>query len=56
LQYITALRMEKAKALLTHTDLPVQRVAEQVGYSDLSAFSRRFSRHFGLSPRAFCRA
>ncbi|HDY7764911.1 helix-turn-helix domain-containing protein [Vibrio vulnificus] len=56
LQYITALRMEKAKALLTHTDLPIQRVAEQVGYSDLSAFSRRFSRHFGLSPRAFCRA
>jgi len=28
--------MEKAKALLTHTDLPVQRVAEQVGYTDLS--------------------
>lgn len=44
-------RMEKARALLTHTDLPVQQVAEQVGYSDLSAFSRRFTRHFGLSPR-----
>ena len=51
--YITQLRMEKAKALLSHTDLPVQLVAEAVGYSDLSAFSRRFSRHFGLSPRAF---
>jgi AraC-like DNA-binding protein len=52
-QYITELRMEKAKALLAHTDLPVQLVAEKVGYSDLSAFSRRFSLYTGLSPRAF---
>ncbi|MCL9783448.1 AraC family transcriptional regulator [Vibrio sp. S4M6] len=50
LQYITEQRMEKAKALLTHTDLPVQLIAERVGYSDLSAFSRRFSKYFGLSP------
>ncbi|KKD60642.1 AraC family transcriptional regulator [Grimontia sp. AD028] len=52
-QYITLQRMEKAKALLTHTDLPVQLVAERVGYGDLSAFSRRFSAHFGMSPRVF---
>ena len=45
--------MEKARALLTHTDLPVQQVAEQVGYGDVSAFSRRFTRHVGLSPRRF---
>lgn len=52
-QYISGLRMEKAKALLAHTDLPVQLVAEKVGYGDLSAFSRRFSVYTGLSPRAF---
>lgn len=50
LKYITKLRMEKAKALLTHTDTPVQRVSEQVGYGDLSAFSRRFSSYYGTSP------
>lgn len=50
MNYITQLRMEKAKALLTHSDLPIQQIAEQVGYSDLSAFSRRFRQHFGLSP------
>lgn len=55
LQYITELRMEKAKALLTHSDLPVQLIAERVGYTDLSAFSRRFSIHFGLSPRELAR-
>ncbi len=49
--YITAKRMEQARALLTNTDLPVQQVAEQVGYRDISAFSRRFSQYFGLSPR-----
>lgn len=54
-QYITEQRMQKAKALLTHTDLPIQRIAEQVGYNDLSAFSRRFSVYFGLSPRRFLR-
>ncbi|MGI0118524.1 helix-turn-helix domain-containing protein [Zooshikella sp. RANM57] len=53
LQYITQARMEKAKALLIHTDYPVQIVAEQVGYRDLSSFSRRFSSIYGLSPREF---
>ncbi|WP_017220510.1 AraC family transcriptional regulator [Moritella dasanensis] len=52
-QYITQLRMEKASALLAHTDLPIRIVAEQIGYQDLSAFSRRFSRYFGQSPKAF---
>ncbi|TFH89545.1 AraC family transcriptional regulator [Vibrio ouci] len=55
LKYVTLQRMEKAKALLIHTDLPVQLIAGRVGYSDLSAFSRRFSSHFGVSPRAFLR-
>ncbi|WP_243410164.1 helix-turn-helix domain-containing protein [Pokkaliibacter plantistimulans] len=54
-QYITQLRMEKARALLTHTDLPVQLIAEQVGYNDVSAFIRRFTACFGMSPRAFAR-
>jgi len=52
-KYITELRMEKASALLAHTDLPIRIVAEQVGYQDLSAFSRRFSSYFGQSPKAF---
>lgn len=53
MQYITKERMEKAKALLMHTDYPIQLVAEQVGYADLSSFGRRFSNHFGLSPKQF---
>ncbi len=55
IQHIIKKRMEKAKALLTHTDLPIQLIAERVGYNDVSAFSRRFTSHFGLSPKAFTR-
>lgn len=52
-KHITKERMEKAKALLMHTDYSVQLIAEQVGYRDLSAFSRRFSMYYGLSPSEF---
>lgn len=54
-QYLTRLRMEKAQALLLHTDYPVQIVAELVGYTDLTAFSRRFSRYFGMPPSRLTR-
>ena len=52
-EYLMTRRMEKARALLTHTDLPVQLIAEKVGYTNQSAFSRRFSNHFGEPPRRF---
>lgn len=50
-KYLLTRRMEKAKALLVHTDYPVTLIAEQVGYQDLSAFSHRFTSYFGFSPR-----
>ena len=51
--YVAKLRMEKAQALLVHTDYSLQMVAEMVGYSELSTFSRKFSQQFGLSPGKF---
>jgi AraC-like DNA-binding protein len=53
MQYVTQKRMEKAKALLQHTDYSIQMIAEHVGYIDISAFSRRFSNYFGLTPTQF---
>lgn len=50
--YLTALRMNKAKVLLMNTDMPINLVAERVGYSDHSAFSRRFTGTFGYAPSA----
>jgi len=53
MKYVTKQRMEKAQALLTHTDYPLQIIGERVGYSELSAFSRKFSQYFGFSPNKF---
>jgi transcriptional regulator GlxA family with amidase domain len=51
--YVNHLRMQKAKALLTHTDLPISLVAEQIGYAASSAFCRKFKAHYGQSPKNF---
>lgn len=51
--YTTQLRMEKAKALLTHTDTPINIIAEYCGYQSPSAFSRKFRAYFNSSPNAF---
>jgi AraC-like DNA-binding protein len=53
LGYVTKIRMEKAQALLMHTDYPLNIIGEKVGYKELSAFSRKFSQFFGFSPTKF---
>ncbi|UIP29679.1 AraC family transcriptional regulator [Photobacterium sp. TLY01] len=50
-QYLLTQRMIKAKALLAHSDLPVSLIAERVGFTDVSAFSRRFSSYWEETPR-----
>jgi len=54
-QYLVEKRMQQAWQLLTQGSLQVQQIAEQVGYASLAAFSDRFRRHFGHSPRHFRR-
>lgn len=49
-EYITAQRMEAAKALLGSGDLRVQDVAERVGVHDVKYFSRLFKRAVGCTP------
>ena len=52
-QYLLMLRMEKARALLVNSDMPIGIVAEITGYSDQSAFARRFQKCYGMSPNQF---
>jgi AraC-like DNA-binding protein len=52
-QYLLMLRMEKARALLANTDMPINIVAENTGYTDQSAFTRRFHKYHGISPREY---
>jgi AraC-like DNA-binding protein len=52
-QYLIEKRMQQAWQLLEAGHLRIQQVADRVGYSSLAAFSDRFRRHFGHSPRYF---
>lgn len=49
-EYLIQLRMQKAHALMTCTDLPVQVVCNMVGYNDHSSFSKLFKKHFHYPP------
>ena len=51
--FIRTVRLHKAKELLLNTDLNVTEVAFEVGFQDVSYFSRTFKTEFGLSPRGF---
>lgn len=50
LDYITSLKMNKAKELLETTSLTLKDVAEQVGYINVSSFIRRFKQVTGTTP------
>ena len=51
-EYITQLRMQEAKRLITSTDYKLTEVAERVGYNDVSYFSNVFKKFYGISPRS----
>lgn len=50
LDYVSKLRLDRAKMLLQETDLPVKDVAEQVGYIDTRSFIRKFKNAQGVTP------
>ena len=50
MDYLTELRINKAKELLCEADVSVSDAAELVGYRDLKYFSRLFKKTTGISP------
>jgi AraC family transcriptional regulator len=55
-QYLLRVRVRQAARLLAEQDLPVTKVAQAVGFHDLSNFVRTFRRAAGVSPSAFRKA
>lgn len=53
ISYVTAKRMERAKLLLLHTDLPIQRIATELGFQPVNYFSRTFKQQTGMTPSEF---
>ncbi len=55
LEYVHTLRLEESKHLLEATELPIEAVANEVGYEDNSFFGRMFRRRVGLTPAQYRR-
>jgi AraC-like DNA-binding protein len=55
-KYLIAVRLEKAKRMLLDMDLPVSQIAQAVGFTGLSHFSRAFTHRFSVSPTAIRRS
>jgi AraC-like DNA-binding protein len=52
-QYLVGARLRRAARMLLDTAHPVTRIAYDVGFEDLSNFTRTFRREIGCTPRAF---
>lgn len=50
--YVVLRRLERAKLLLTTTDLPLHQVAAVAGFSDQSQLSKQYRRVYGFAPSA----
>lgn len=52
-QYLSEIRMEKAKELLKESNLSVAAICEEVGYSDLKHFTKSFRKTTGIKPNEY---
>lgn len=55
-QYITEVRMEKAKEFLGTTMLSLAEIAERVGFDDVSYFIHTFRKREGMTPAVYRRS
>ncbi|MGP4026032.1 helix-turn-helix transcriptional regulator [Actinomadura sp. 3N407] len=51
--YLARLRVEKAAALLLHTDQSITHIGQAVGWADQNYFARRFKAHYGLPASTY---
>lgn len=51
--YITSVRMQKAKLLIDNGNVKFTNLCSEVGYNDVSYFSKCFKKYYGMSPRDY---
>lgn len=52
-EYLTNVRLDKAKTLLKRTDIPIASVAQLAGVSSQQYLSRLFRQHVGMTPQSY---
>lgn len=55
-QYITDVKMKRAKLLLQEHRYTISEIAYQLGYHSLYYFLRKFKNHFGMSPSEYIKS
>ena len=55
-EYITKIRIEKAKSLIENTTLPIVDIAEMTGFTSQSYFSTAFKAQTGMTPSQYKRS
>jgi AraC-like DNA-binding protein len=55
LNWIIRYRLRESRRLLAYTNLPIQKIAESIGYLDTGHFIRQFNRDTGKTPRGWRR-
>ncbi len=53
INYLTDLRMRKARELLRNPRTPIKEISAEVGFNDQNYFSRIFKNKFGMTPTEF---
>ena len=51
--YVEGVRLERAAALLSQSEVPIKEIARQCGYADVHYFTRRFRARCGIAPGGF---
>ena len=51
--YLTDIRIAKAKSMLKDTNESIAAIAEQVGYANAKYFSQLFSKVVGINPTVY---
>ncbi|MFS0882353.1 AraC family transcriptional regulator [Metabacillus niabensis] len=56
IEYLTRIRIEKAKMLITQTDIPITEVSSFIGMNSSQYFSKVFKKYTGITPTEFRKA
>lgn len=52
-RYIDRTRLERALVLIRKSQMPLYEIAEDIGYQNLSSFTKAFGKEFGISPMEY---
>ncbi|MCR5406254.1 MAG: response regulator [Lachnospiraceae bacterium] len=53
IEYLTSIRINKAKQLISGTDMSMKEICTEVGYADPNYFSRIFKKNVGVTPTEY---